>query len=107
MNLIKEVMSNSSENNIRTSHRQNQPPFLETPNLAKTTQHSNKNQFPPNYMLGLGPPPLMQYMLAFRARGSTLSEGTPMTYEQYTNLMAQYRAMIANKMHFANMMNSQ
>ena len=94
-------MSNSLGNHI--SHTQNQTPFLETPNQT-WTRYFTISHFPPNFT-PLPPPP--QYTPSSGVEGSTHPEDTPITYEQYKDLMNQYKAMVEEMRRYNNMRSSQ
>ena len=92
-------MSNSQgNNNTRASLSKNQADLLKTPNPPRTKPSSRIQFLPP-------PPPL--YAGASKEGGLTLTDETPMTYDQYMNLMVEYRAMAAKMARFAKMMKYQ
>ena len=60
--------------------------------------------FHPNYTPGYAPP---QYTCAFGSGGLTIANDTSMIYEQYMNLMAQYRDMAIDMACFGDMVKNQ
>ena len=78
-NLNRYAMFNFPENH--TSRLQDQT----TPRI----KYLARSRFPPTYT----PPPPPQFMPTFGAEGSTPSESTPMTYEQYFDLKNEYQTM--------------
>ena len=106
METKRKVMSNSQgNNNTRASHGQSQTDLPKTPNPPRATP-SSRTQFPPNIMPGFAPPP-PQYASAIGATGSTLADNTPITYDQYMNLMVEYRVVATQMTHYAEMMKNQ
>ena len=74
-------------------------------NPTGTRQHLDKNHFPPNFTPKFTPPPLLHTPIT-RVGGSACPEDTHITYEQYVNLLNQYRAMAEKMKRYNKMGNS-